>query len=71
MLNHAKRIAPLFVEPNDRITDGIEERAVDPRADFIKKHDPRVHHHRAAQFKQFFLSTGEVASFLITQMIDG
>ncbi|CAI8203368.1 MAG: Uncharacterised protein [SAR116 cluster bacterium] len=68
MLDHAEGIAALAVEPQDRIADGAQQCAVHPGPDLVKEDDLGIDHHRAAQFKQLFLSAGQVAGKFISDL---
>ena len=71
MLNHAKRIAAFLVQPDDRIADGVQQRAVHAGADLIQENNLGIHHHGAAQFQKLFLPARNISRALIGQMADG
>jgi hypothetical protein len=70
VFDHAEGVAALFVEPQDRVTDRIEQRPVHAGADLIEKHDLCIHHHGAAKLEQLLLAAGQIAGKLVGHMCD-
>ena len=71
MFDHAEGVATLFIEPQDRIADGVQKGPVHTRADLIKEDNLGIHHHRAAEFEQFLLTAGDHARRMVGQMFNG
>ena len=70
VLDEAEGVAALAVEPQDRVADGAEERAVHAGADLVEEDDLGVDHHGAAELEQLLLAAGEVAGELVGDVAD-
>jgi hypothetical protein len=70
VFDHAEGVAALLVEPQDRVADGVQKRAVHARADLVEEHDLGVDHHGAAQFQQLLLPARQIAGRSSARWVD-